>query len=473
VTNFDQLGLADCLLRAVSAEGYELATPIQQQAIPPVLAGCDLMGCAQTGTGKTAAFALPTLHRLCTSVSAAQESFAPPKRKQRGNRRDSFPRADRRPIRSLILAPTRELAAQIGQSFADYGRFTGLRHTVIFGGVGQGNQVRALENGVDILVATPGRLLDLMEQGHINLRHVEILILDEADQMLDMGFIIPLRKIVAAVPKERQTLMFSATMPSEIRRLASEWLSDPAYIQIGPVATPIELVEQSVYFAEPRQKPHLLTHFLQNNAFTRTIVFSRTKHGADKIVKHLDRSGIRAAAIHGNKSQSVRQRTLAAFKSNRPPVLVATDIAARGLDISGVSHVINYELPEVPEVYVHRIGRTGRAGATGIATSFCSRDERSQLRQIEQLTRKSLNVESDHPDYSQIKSPTHNDQANHNSRDSAATHASRARRPQRGPKKSRGKAPRKQLAAVGVSGGQGSGQRRRRRRASAARRNSL
>ena len=473
MTNFDQLGLADSLLRAVSAEGYEIATPIQQQAIPPVLAGRDLMGCAQTGTGKTAAFALPTLHRLCTSVSPAQENMTPPKQKPRGNRRDSFPRAARRPIRSLILAPTRELAAQIGKSFADYGRFTGLRHTVVFGGVGQGNQVRALENGVDILVATPGRLLDLMEQGHINLRNVEILILDEADQMLDMGFIIPLRRIVAAVQKERQTLMFSATMPPEIRRLAAEWLSDPTSVQIGPAARPVELIEQSVYFVEPRQKPYLLMHFLQNNAFTRAIVFARTKHGADKIVKHLDRSGIRAAAIHGNKSQSVRQRTLAAFKSNRPPVLVATDIAARGLDISGVSHVINYDLPEVPEAYVHRIGRPGRAGATGIATSFCSRDERGQLRQIEQLARKSLTVQQDHPEYPQAKTPTHNDQANHNGRDSTASHASRARRPQRGPKKSQGKAPRKQLAAVGTSGGHAGGKRRRRRRGSSARRNSL
>jgi ATP-dependent RNA helicase RhlE len=473
VKNFDQLGLADCLLRAVSVEGYELATPIQQQAIPPVLVGRDLMGCAQTGTGKTAAFALPTLHRLCTSVSPAQESFTPPKRKQRGNRRDSFPRADRRPIRSLILAPTRELAAQIGNSFADYGRFTGLRHTVIFGGVGQGNQVRALENGVDILVATPGRLLDLMQQGHINLQNVEVLILDEADQMLDMGFIIPLRRIVAAVPKERQTLMFSATMPSEIRRLASEWLSDPTYIQVGPVAAPVELVKQSVYFVESRQKPHLLTHFLQTNTYTRTIVFARTKHGADKIVKHLDRSGIRAAAIHGNKSQNVRQRTLAAFKSNRPPVLVATDIAARGLDISDVSHVINYELPEVPEIYVHRIGRTGRAGATGIATSFCSRDERGQLRQIEQLTRKSLTVEDDHPEYPQTKLPMHNDQANHNSRDSAASHASRAHRSRGNSKNSRTKSPHGHLAAVGA-GSDRLGQRvRRRHRSSSARRSSL
>jgi ATP-dependent RNA helicase RhlE len=291
--------------------------------------------------------------------------------------------------------------------------------------------------------------------------------------MLDMGFIIPLRRIVAAVPKERQTLMFSATMPSEIRRLAAEWLSDPMYVQIGAVAKPIELVEQSVYFVEQRQKPHLLTHFLQKNEFTRAIVFARTKHGADKIVKHLDRSGIRAAAIHGNKSQNVRQRTLAAFKSNRPPVLVATDIAARGLDISGVSHVINYELPEVPEVYVHRIGRTGRAGATGIATSFCSHDERGQLRQIEQLTRKPLTIERDHPEYPQAKPSTHNDQANHNSRDSEVGHASRARQSRRGPKKSPAKAPHGQLASVGANSRQTASKRRRRQRASSARRNSL
>ena len=299
----------------------------------------------------------------------------------------------------MILAPTRELAAQIGESLATYGRFTGLRYAVVYGGVGQGPQVRALQGGVDILVATPGRLLDLMEQGHINLCHVEILILDEADQMLDMGFIVPLRRIVASVPRARQTLMFSATMPAEIRKLAGEWLRDPAYVQVGPIATPAELVEQSVYFVEPRQKPHLLTHFLQNTAFTRTLVFARTKHGADKIVKQLIRAGIRAAAIHGNKSQNVRQRTLDAFKSNRPPILVATDVAARGLDIDDISHVINYDLPDVPEMYVHRIGRTARAGASGIATSFCGREERDQLRQIERLTRRTLTVEQSQPEY--------------------------------------------------------------------------
>lgn len=474
MTAFDQLGLSEALLRAVHASGYETATPIQLQAIPPVLAGRDLMGCAQTGTGKTAAFALPTLHRLSTSVSPAlANNPAPKQHKQNGKKRDSFPRADRRPIRTLILAPTRELAVQIGQSFKTYGKFTGLRYTCIYGGVGQGNQVRDLQNGVDVLVATPGRLLDLMDQGYVNLRNVEILILDEADQMLDMGFIIPLRKIVASVPKTRQTLMFSATMPPEIRKLASEWLSDPLNIQVGQVASPIELVEQSVFFVEQRHKPQLLTHFLQNTAFTRTIVFARTKHGADKIVKHLDRSGIRAAAIHGNKSQNVRQRTLADFKSNRTPVLVATDIAARGLDVNGVSHVINYELPEVPEVYVHRIGRTGRAGATGIATTFCCREERDQLRQIERLTRKTITIEQNQPEYMKVAAPSHNDQANKHSHDSAGARPRNARPPRRGAGKPRRPEQRGQLATAGAgTNGAQSGQRRRRRPAG-GRRNSL
>lgn len=387
MTSFDHLGLADSLLRAVRAEGYHTATPIQVQAIPPVLAGRDLMGCAQTGTGKTAAFALPTLHRLGASGSDVHKDNPTPRKR------------NRRPIRSLVLAPTRELAAQIGESFATYGKFIGLRYTVVYGGVGQGPQVRALANGVDVLIATPGRLLDLMEQGYIDLRNVQILILDEADQMLDMGFIVPLRRIVSAVPKARQTLMFSATMPAEIRKLAAEWLRDPVHVQVGPVATPIEAVEQSVYFVEPRHKPQLLAHFLQNTAYTRTLVFARTKHGADKIVKKLMQSGIRALAIHGNKSQSVRQRTLDAFKSNRPPVLVATDVAARGLDVDGISHVVNYDLPNVPEMYVHRIGRTGRAGAAGVATSFCGREERDQLRDIERLTRQKLAIEQDQPEY--------------------------------------------------------------------------
>jgi ATP-dependent RNA helicase RhlE len=464
VSSFNDLGLAESLLRAVRDEGYHTATPIQIQAIPPVLAGHDLMGCAQTGTGKTAAFALPTLQVLATRATKISDDV-----KRRGKHR----RNDWRPIRSLVLAPTRELAAQIGASFATYGKFTGLRYTVVFGGVGQGSQVRALENGVDILVATPGRLLDLMEQGYIDLSKVEILILDEADQMLDMGFIVPLRRIVASVPRERQTLMFSATMPPEIRTLAGEWLRKPTHVQVCPVATPVELVEQSVYFVEPRHKPQLLTHFLQNTPYTRTIVFARTKHGADKIVKNLARDGIRAAAIHGNKSQSVRQRTLDAFKSNRPPVLVATDIAARGLDVEGISHVINYELPEVPEVYVHRIGRTARAGATGVATSFCGREERNQLRQIERLTRRTLAVEQNHPEYPAVtfapQDYSHGQRAN----------GSRPRRPGRGRSSNGGSSkhrrPTLQTQATPASREAGSGRpaNRRRRRPAGARRRAL
>jgi ATP-dependent RNA helicase RhlE len=433
------LGLADSLLRAVGDEGYHTATPIQQQAIPPVLAGRDLMGCAQTGTGKTAAFALPTLQRLAATAGKTAETVSQPQRprsfapQRNGNRRNKPGRdfvraADRPPIRALILAPTRELAAQIGESCETYGKHSGLRSTVIYGGVGQNPQVRAIQGGVDILIATPGRLLDLMEQGYVDLRKIEILILDEADQMLDMGFIIPLRRIVAAVPRGRQTLMFSATMPPEIKKLASEWLSDPVHVQVAPVAAPAELVAQSVFFVEQRNKPQLLAYFLMNTECTRTLVFSRTKHGADKIVKHLGRNGIRAAAIHSNKSQSVRQRTLAEFKSKRPPVLVATDIAARGLDIDDVSHVINYELPQVPEVYVHRIGRTGRAGATGVATSFCGREERGLLRDIERLTKKPLAVEEGHPEY------THEPATHHMSADGGRSGGrSRGGRPSGGP----------------------------------------
>ncbi len=382
---FEDLGLAEPLVRGVRAQGYRTATPIQVKAIPEVLEGRDLMGCAQTGTGKTAAFALPTLQRLSDCPGQRPASHSPKRR------------AEHRPIRSLILAPTRELAVQIGASFKAYGKYSGLRQTVVYGGVGQGPQVRALQAGVDILVATPGRLLDLMNQRHIDLGSVEILILDEADQMLDMGFIHDLRRIVARVPRGRQTLMFSATMPDEIRRLAGQWLRNPVHVQVSPVASPAEKVHQSVYFIEPLHKPRLLARFLQNTPSARTLVFARTKHGADKIVKQLQRAGILAAAIHGNKSQNVRQRVLAQFKSPRPPVLVATDIAARGLDVEGISHVINYDLPEVPEIYVHCIGRTGRAGATGRAVSFCGHEERPRLRRIERLTRRTIEVEKSHP----------------------------------------------------------------------------
>jgi ATP-dependent RNA helicase RhlE len=377
VMSFAELELSENLLRAVREEGYEIATPIQLQAIPPILAGRDVLGCAQTGTGKTAAFALPAIQRMT----------APGERPQNRNR----------PIRMLVLAPTRELASQIGESFRAYGRFAGLRHTVIFGGVGQFPQVRALQHGVDIVVATPGRLLDLMNQGHVNLSKVEMVVLDEADQMLDMGFIHDLKRIMSRVPNQRQTLLFSATMPREIRSLADQWLNDPIEISVVPQATTAERVVQSVYFVEKREKGSLLAQYLRDQAATRTLVFTRTKHGADKLVKTLEASGIRASAIHGNKSQAVRQRVLAMFKSQHPPVLVATDIAARGLDIDSVSHVVNFDLPLTPETYVHRIGRTGRAGAEGIAVTFCDGEERSMLREIERITRQRIPVAGGDP----------------------------------------------------------------------------
>jgi ATP-dependent RNA helicase RhlE len=372
--SFTELNLSESLLRAVREAEYETATPIQTQAIPYILAGRDVLGCAQTGTGKTAAFALPTLERLA----------------------NDGPPARRRPVRMLVLAPTRELASQIAESFRTYGRYTGLRHTVVYGGVGQHPQVTALSRGIDILIATPGRLLDLMNQGFVDLSRVETLILDEADQMLDMGFIHDLKRIVARVPRQRQTLLFSATMPHEIRRLADQWLRNPVEVSVAPQATPAERVAQSVYFIDRGDKPQLLAQYLRDQAAQRALVFTRTKHGADKLVRSLQRAGIRAEAIHGNKSQNARQRALAQFKSHEPPVLVATDIAARGLDIDAVSHVINFDLPMTAEIYVHRIGRTARAGAAGIAVTFCDHEERSMLRDIERLTRQRLSV-AEHP----------------------------------------------------------------------------
>jgi len=377
---FDSLSLCEPLLRGLQTAGYEKATQIQQKAIPQIIEGRDLVGCAQTGTGKTAAFALPTLQQLMTP--STEPSGAAHKRNRTG----------RRAIRSLILAPTRELAAQIGDSLAKYGRYTGLRHAVIFGGVKQGAQVRALQSGVDILVATPGRLLDLIGQGFVKLGAVEILILDEADQMLDMGFIHDLRKIVAHTPAQRQTLMFSATMPKEVRELAGQWLRRPFELKVAPVASTPERVSQEVYFVERNRKAAVLTHILQNTCRSKTLVFSRTKRGADKIAKCLQRDGIRAVAIHGDKSQAKRQSLIREFNSKRPPVLVATDLASRGLDFSDVSHVINYDMPEAPETYVHRIGRTARAGASGQAVSFCGGDERHRLRMIEKLTGEAVAV---------------------------------------------------------------------------------
>ncbi len=380
MSNFADFNLASPLLRAVESKGYKTATPIQADAIPHVMKGGDLVGCAQTGTGKTAAFALPTLHRLLTA----------------GKR--NTPSKQGKKIRVLVLAPTRELTAQVADSFAAYGRHTKLRHCVIFGGVSQVPQVRKLRAGVDTVIATPGRLLDLIEQGHVDLSHVEILIFDEADQMLDMGFIHDLRRIESHVPPGRQTLMFSATMPAEIRKLADQWLDKPVNIRTAAISAPAEKVSQSVYFVDRRNKVRLLELFLEKAAGGRTLLFSRTKHGADKIVKHLLKCNIRATAIHGNKSQAARKRALDQFKSKSPPVLVATDVAARGLDIKDVEHVINFDLPETPETYVHRIGRTGRAGAEGKAISFCTSDEVYQLRSIEKLTRRKIDIAVDHLD---------------------------------------------------------------------------
>lgn len=399
---FSQLGLAEPFLRATEALGYKTTTPIQAKAIPIVLSGGDLIGCAQTGTGKTAAFTLPMLDRLMQTLPAHSDNEPAGNGKPAGNNKQAGNGRGRRPkdakgklriLRALILAPTRELAAQICDSLDRYGQFTSLRQTVVFGGVSQHHQVRALRHGVDALVATPGRLLDLMAQGYIDLSKIEILILDEADQMLDMGFLPALNRIVAAVPRRRQTLMFSATMPEEIRRLAQQWLTAPVAVQVAPVAAPAERIAQSVHLVDKKRKPDLLSHFLKEIPQSRTLVFSRTKHGADKIVKRLRRDGLHAAAIHGNKSQGARSRALAQFKGKGPPVLVATDIAARGLDINNVSHVVNFDLPEMPETYVHRIGRTARAGAGGIAVSFCAADERGLLKQIERLTKLAIRVE--------------------------------------------------------------------------------
>jgi ATP-dependent RNA helicase RhlE len=372
---FTELNLSDSLLRAIREAQYEVPTPIQSTAIPLILEGRDVLGCAQTGTGKTAAFALPTLHRLANANSANND-----------------PAQRTRTIRALVLAPTRELASQIAESFRSYGRYTGLRCGLVFGGVGQYPQVKTIRQGVDILVATPGRLLDLMNQGYVDLSNVQTLILDEADQMLDMGFIHDLKRIVARVPRQRQTLLFSATMPPEIHRLAGQWLQNPAQMSVAPQATPAERVEQSVFFVDRASKADLLAHYLRDQSVHRALVFTRTKHGADKLVRVLHRVGIRAEAIHSNKSQNARQRALAQFKSQHPPVLVATDIASRGLDIDSITHVINFDLPMSAEIYVHRIGRTARAGAAGTALTFCDRDERSMLRDIERLTRQRLTV---------------------------------------------------------------------------------
>ena len=373
---FKELNLSAPLLRAVQEAGYETPSPIQAAAIPPVLSGRDLMGCAQTGTGKTAAFALPMLDRLTANA---------PRRKGA--------------IRALILTPTRELALQIGESFDAYGKYLKLRSTVIFGGVGQAPQVEALKKGVDILIACPGRLNDLIGQGFIDLSNLEIFVLDEADRMLDMGFVHDVKKVIAKLPGERQNLMFSATMPTEIEQLAAGILRKPAFVKVDPVSSTVDRIQQSLYHVEKGNKKFLLPWLIKNlqPPVVNALVFSRTKHGADKIAKDLTKQGIPAAAIHGNKSQTARVTALENFKAGKTKVLVATDIAARGIDISELSHVFNYDLPEVPETYVHRIGRTARAGADGTAVSFCAPEEQEYLAGIEKLNRRKIPVVSGHP----------------------------------------------------------------------------
>ncbi len=412
--HFNELNLIDPLLRAVQAEGYDEPTPIQAQAIPHVLAGRDLIGCAQTGTGKTAAFALPILQRLAADR----------------NRR-------RGPIRVLVLSPTRELATQIGDSFAVYGRHLGFKHIVIFGGVGQQPQVSALQRGPEILVATPGRLLDLMGQGIVRLDSIEVFVLDEADRMLDMGFIHDVRRVIKALPSKRQTLLFSATMPQDIQDLADHMLVNPVRVEAAPQATTVEKIEQSVFFVEKKDKRALLEHLLDDRAIRRVLVFTRTKHGANKLAEQLERAHFQAEAIHGNKSQSARERALANFKNGRTRILVATDIAARGIDVDDVTHVINYDLPNEPESYVHRIGRTARAGAAGTAFSFCDSEERAYLRDIEKLIRLRVPVVTEHPYAAALEAlparPANgaNGHSGQHSRDGGGHSGGRSRRPRR------------------------------------------
>jgi ATP-dependent RNA helicase RhlE len=377
---FSELGLIPPLERAVAGEGYVEPTPIQARAIPYVLAGRDLLGLAQTGTGKTAAFALPILQRLANKTPGGRP----------------------RPIRCLVLTPTRELAAQIQDSFATYGKHLSLTSFVIFGGVGMEAQKQALRTGMDILVATPGRLLDLAGQGLLDLKALEVFVLDEADRMLDMGFIHDVRKVIRMLPPRRQTLFFSATMPREAQELADQLLKNPETVAVVPPATTAERVDQEAFFVEKADKRALLVDVLRDAAMRRVLVFSRTKHGANRIAEHLAKHGIGAEAIHGNKSQNARERALAGFKTGRTRVLVATDIAARGIDIDDVTHVINFDVPEVPETYVHRIGRTARAGATGMAMTFCDADERQDFRAIEKLTRQDIPIVEGHPYESRV-----------------------------------------------------------------------
>ncbi len=368
---FSELQIIEPILEALNAEGYTSPTPIQAQTIPKALEGRDVLGCAQTGTGKTAAFSIPVIQLLVENPI-----------EYRG----------KRPIRSLILTPTRELAIQIAESLENYGAETNLKYEVIFGGVNQHSQVNSLQSGIDILVATPGRLLDLMNQGYVKLNQLEFFVLDEADRMLDMGFLNDVKKVIAKLPKKRQSLFFSATMPDDIVKLANTILVDPFKVEVTPVSSTANTINQSVYFVDKENKKHLLKEVLDTHEIDRVLVFTRTKHGADKVVKDLVKGGVKALAIHGNKSQNARQKALNSFKANETRVLVATDIAARGIDIDDLAHVINYELPNIPESYVHRIGRTGRAGANGIAIAFCDAEEKAYLKDIQKLIGKTIPV---------------------------------------------------------------------------------
>jgi ATP-dependent RNA helicase RhlE len=378
VGSFDSLDLIDPLCRAVAEEKYTTPTPIQSQAIPHLLAGRDLLGCAQTGTGKTAAFALPILQYLAKNPKSAGRYGA----------------------RALVLTPTRELALQIADSFRVYGRNLKIKHAVVFGGASYNNQVRELSRGVDVLVATPGRLLDLHGQGHARLNNVELLVLDEADRMLDMGFLPDIRRIVATIPEKRQTMLFSATLPKEILKLSEQFLNDPAHVSVTPPSSTVEKIDQRVLFVERENKTALLHAMLEDESLYRVLVFTRTKHGANRTVQKLRKSGVEAEALHGNKSQAARVQALNKFRSGKARVLVATDVAARGLDIDGITHVINYELPNEPESYVHRIGRTARAGALGVALSFCDAGEHAYLRNIERVTKRAVTVLDSHPFHS-------------------------------------------------------------------------
>lgn len=384
---FHSLNLIDSILKSVEEEGYTTPTPIQAQSIPIILEGTDLLGCAQTGTGKTAAFAIPILQLLSENKNNEKK----------------------RKIRSLIVTPTRELAIQIDESFKAYGRYTNLRSTVVFGGVKQGSQTNALQNGVDILVATPGRLLDLMNQGFISLKDIEIFVLDEADRMLDMGFIHDVRRLITVLPRKRQSLFFSATMPSQIVKLAATILHEPKKVEVTPQATTAETVQQFLYYVDKGNKNALLIDILKNDDIKTALVFTRTKHGADKVVKVLLRNNITAEAIHGNKAQNARQRALSNFKEQSTRILVATDIAARGIDVDNLQFVINYEIPNPAETYVHRIGRTGRAGANGTAFSFCDAEEKAYLRDIEKLIGRKIPLIEDHDyplmDHNPVKEP--------------------------------------------------------------------